>query len=368
MIPFGRGLDPASMVAEVVDGALDDAGIPAEDLDALVVANAAAEGFCGIGNVSVWTATQAGLAGVPCTRVDTGPSSGLAGLWAARSLVAGGHAETVLLVGWEAMTGISTGEATRVLGTLMSEDEQALDLSLPGLVAMLTSAYLERYGLAMEEIAHVPVKAHRMAASNPIAQFQDPIRVEDVMGSRVIADPLRLLHCAPLTDGAAAVVLAREGPVEIEAMGHATDALGYAERRSSPERFQATRQAADALWSRTERGPEDIDVAEVHDAFSVLEPVNLEDLGFAEDGQGLELVPTPDEDPLSYDLVVNPGGGLKARGHPVGASGVAQLTELYDQLTGRAANQVDGARTALAHSIGGFGNNVHCTLLEEATS
>lgn len=356
------------MVSEVVDGALSDASLPADAIDALVVANAAAEGFCGIGNVSVWTTTQAGLSGVPCTRVDTGPSSGLAALWTARGLVGAGYAETVLVVGWEAMTSVPTQEATEILGRLMARDEQVLDLSLPGLVALLASAYLDRYDLTPEDLAPVPVKAHTLASSNPIAQFRTPVTLDDVRSSRLIADPLRLLHCAPLTDGAAAVVVSRRGPVRIEAMGHATDALGITQRRGPVERFQATREAAEGMWSGTSYRAGDVDVAEVHDAFSVLEPVNLEDLGFAENGQGLSLVPAPDEDPLAGDLVVNPSGGLKARGHPVGATGVAQLAELYDQLTGRAANPVDGAELAVAHNIGGFGNNVHCALLEGVSS
>lgn len=352
------------MVGDVADRALDDAGIDDQEIDALVVANAAGEAFTPIGNVSVWTATQAGLAGVPTIRVDTGPSSGLAALATARGLVADGDYDEVLVLGWEAMTGVPTEEATQILGRLMADDEQRLDLSLPGLVAMLTTAYLERYDRTPADLTPVSVKAHRLAASNPIAQFQEPVSPEAVEASRIVAEPLRLLHCAPLTDGAAAAVVTRDGPVGLAAMSGATDLLGYTQRRSPPERFEATRSAARRLWTRADAVPEDVDVVELHDAFTVLEAVNLEDLGFVEDGAGLDHVPEPDGDPLSPDPVVNPSGGLKARGHPIGATGLAQVAECFDQLTGRGANQVDGATTALAHSIGGFGNNVHVALLE----
>ncbi len=364
--PFGRELDPAEIVVQATDGVLDDAELDAGDLDALVVANAAAEGFTDVGNVSVWTATTAGLAGLPATRVDTGPSSGLAALWTARGLLSEPGVEHVLVLGWEAMTSLPTDRATRVLGGLMADDEKRAGLSLPGLVAILASAYLDRYDLDPGDLAKVPVKAHRLAASNPIAQFQREITVEDVTTSRMIADPLRLLHCAPLTDGAAAAVVSTDGPVRVDAMGHATDALGYTQRRTPPERFAATRHAARQLFGRAEHAPDDVDVVELHDAFSVLEAVNLEDLGLAAPGQGLAHVPDPEADPLAARPVVNPSGGLKARGHPIGATGLAQLAELFDQLTDRAANPVDGARIGLAHSIGGFGNNVHCALLEEA--
>ncbi len=361
-LPFGRDLDPAGIVAQFADELFDGSAVTRETIDHVVVTNAAAEAFCGIANVATWTATQAALVDAPALRVETGPSSGLAGLVAARALIDAGHAEHVLLIGWEVMTQLPTGEATDVLARYMAEDEQALDLSLPGLVAMLTSAYQATYDLSDEALARVPVKAHGLAAGNPVAQFRNRITVEDVIGSRVIADPLRLYHCAPMTDGVAGAILGPDGPVEIVGMGGATDHLGYARRRGPPERFDATRTAGDRAFEAAGLDRSAIDVAIVHDAFSVLEVVNVEDLGFAEPGHGLEALSL--DDPLSGDPAVNPGGGLKARGHPVGATGLAQLTEAFDQLTGQAANQVDGAKRALVHNIGGFGNNVHCAILE----
>lgn len=333
-------------------------------MDALVVANAAAEGFTHIGNVSVWTATRAGLAGVPTVRVDTGPSSGLAALWMARSLVERPSTSTVLVLGWETMTSVSTEEATRVLSTLMSSHEQAMGLSLPGLVGLMASTYLHRHDVDPSVLDDAAVKAHRLAASNPIAQFQDPVTKDQVQASPIIADPLRLFHCAPLTDGAAACIVSEEGAVQVASMGQATDALGLTQRRSPPERFQATRQAAARAFQRCSWEGEDVDVVETHDAFTVLEPVNVEDLGLVSDGRGADLIPGPSLDPLSGPVAVNPSGGLKARGHPIGATGLAQVMEGFDQLTGRAANQVPSAGVALAHNIGGFGNNVHVAILE----
>lgn len=361
---FGRNLDPTQLIRSTTDGVLEDAGIDREEIDALVVANAAAEAFNDVGNVSVWTATEARLAGVPTWRVDTGPSSGLAALATARGLASAPSIDTVLVLGWEAMTAVPTAQATEILGQLMADDERDHGLSLPGLVAMLTSAYLARYDRDVEELARASVKAHELASRNPIAQFDEPVTVEEVQASRLIADPLRLLHCAPLTDGAAAVVLEQEGDVELTAMGAATAPLGYAQRRSPPHRFAATRQAAKRAFQAADVGREAIDVVELHDAFSVLEAVNLEDLGFAAEGEGFDHLPAPGEHPLAPRPAVNPSGGLKARGHPVGATGLAQTVEAVDQLLGRAANPVEDARRALVHSIGGFGNNVHVALME----
>lgn len=361
---FGRDRSPASLVLEVTDAVLEDAGLARGEIDACVVANAAGEAFTDVGNVSVWTTTTAGLAGAPAIRVNTGPSSGLAALATAHGLTHQPDIDDVLVLGWEVMSSVPTDEATRILAELMAEDERAHGLSLPRLVAMLTSAYLDRFALEPDDLAKVPVKAHRLAACNPIAQFQREVDPEDVRTSRTIAEPLRLLHCAPLSDGAAAVVLSSKGPVEIAALGAASDHLAYTQRRTPPDRFEATRKAADQAFRQASFSREDVDVIELHDAFAVLEAVNLEDLGFADPGTGLDHVPEPGQDPLEPRPAVNPSGGLKARGHPVGATGLAQVLECYDQLTGQAANPVEGARRALAHSIGGFGNNVHVALLE----
>ncbi len=361
-LPFGRDQEPADIVSRLADRLFDGSPVSREAIDQVIVTNAGAEGFCGIANVATWTVTQAAMVGTPAIRVETGPSSGLAGLVAARASIDAGHAEHVLLLGWEVMTQVATAEATSLLARYMAPEEQALDLSLPGLVALLTSAYQATYDVSDEELAAIPAKAHRLAVTNPIAQFQRLVTEEEVLGSRMIADPLRLYHCAPMTDGVAGVILGPEGPVTIEGMGSATDHLGYARRRGPPERFQATAIAGDRAFASAGVGRDAIDVAIVHDAFSVLEAVNMEDLGFAAPGKGLATLSL--DDPLSGQPVVNPGGGLKARGHPVGATGVAQLVEAFDQLTGQAANQVDHATRALVHNIGGFGNNVHCAILE----
>lgn len=361
---YGRDRDPTALVEAAADAALEDAGLEPGDVDALVVANAAAEAFNDVGNAGAWTATRAGLVGTPTVRVDTGPSSGLAALATARGLASTPGTGPVLALGWEAMTAVPSGEAARILARLMADDERAAGLSLPGLVSMLTSAYLHRHEVPVEALAKVSVKAHALAASNPMAQFDREVTADEVNASRFVAEPLRLLHCAPLTDGAAAAVLDREGPVEVAATGAATDHLGYARRRTPPDRFAATRRAAERALAGTDLGRGDVDVIELHDAFAPLEAVNLEDLGFAEPGRGLDHVPEPGADPLAADPAVNPDGGLKARGHPVGATGLGQVAECFDQLVGRAANPVPGAEVALAHNIGGFGNNVHVALLE----
>jgi acetyl-CoA acetyltransferase len=361
---FGQGHDPAELVPEATDRALADAGIGRADVDRLVVANAAGEAFTDDANVSVWTATRAGLAGTGTIRVDTGPSSGLAALQTARGWMRDPGVDHVLVLGWEAMTTVPTAEATDILAGLMADDERAAGLSLPALVAMLTRAYLHRHDVDAAQLDRVARKAHALAEANPIAQF-GALDADELAGSRTVAPPLKLHHCAPLTDGAAGLVLADESPVRVDAMGAATDKLGYTQRRTPPQRFAATQQAADQAFQQAGFDREAVDVVELHDAFVSLEAINLEDLGFADEGEGFARLPGP-EDPLASDPVVNPSGGLKARGHPVGATGLAQLTEAVDQLTGRAANQAPDATRALVHSIGGFGNNVHVALLEGA--
>jgi acetyl-CoA acetyltransferase len=360
---LGREPDPSSLVRAAVDRALSDAGLDVDAIDALVVANAAGEAFTSIGNVSVWTATEAGLAGTPAIRVDTGPSSGLAAVSTARGWLGAPGIDNVLVLGWEAMTSVPTEEATEILAGLMAADEREAGLSLPRLVACLTRAYLDRHDRSLAELDRVAHKAHRLAEANPIAQFGE-VALDEIAASRVVADPLRLMHCAPLTDGAAALVVADEGPVEIASMGAASDHLAYTQRRTPPERFQATQDAAEACFASTETERSDVDVVELHDAFVSLEAINLEDLGFVPDGEGLDHVAEPEADALGPSPAVNPSGGLKARGHPVGATGLAQTVECVDQCLDRAANPVADAGTALVHSIGGFGNNVHVALLE----
>jgi acetyl-CoA acetyltransferase len=214
------------------------------------------------------------------------------------------------------------------------------------------------------EISQVAVKNRAHGARNPFAHFQQAVTIEDVLDSRMVADPLRLMHCCPISDGAAAVVLSAErGPVRVAGVGHGADTLALRHRLELTS-FAATRAAAREAYAMAGIGPERIDVAEVHDAFAPFELISLEDLGLIPPGKAGRA--TLDGDTaLDGRLPVNPSGGLKARGHPLAATGVAQLVECVWQLRGSAeGRQVANATRALAHSIGGLATNNWVTVLE----
>jgi acetyl-CoA C-acetyltransferase len=209
----------------------------------------------------------------------------------------------------------------------------------------------------------VAVKNHAHGVRNPWAHFQAPVTLAGVLESRVVADPLRLYHCCPISDGAAAVVLRAEpGPVRVAGIGQGGDylALRY---RDDFTGFRATRAAGEAAYRMAGFGPERVEVAELHDAFAPFELIAMEDLGLAPAGKATRML-AHDETALGGRLPVNPSGGLKARGHPLGGTALAQVVELYWQLTGQATGRQVAARVGLAHSIGGLATSNWVTLLE----
>jgi acetyl-CoA C-acetyltransferase len=208
------------------------------------------------------------------------------------------------------------------------------------------------------------VKNHYNATLNQYAHFQKEVSLDQVLRSRVIADPLRLYDCAPISDGACAVVLtSKKGKVKVLGIGHATDTLSLAHRDSLTS-FKSTRIAAKKAYLMAKISAKDVDLAEIHDAFTTFEIIGTEDLGFFPQGEGGRAV-TRGVTALNGELPINTSGGLKAKGHPVGASGLAQIIEIYRQLSGDAKNrQVDGATIGLTQSTGGLANNNLVTILE----
>jgi acetyl-CoA C-acetyltransferase len=222
---------------------------------------------------------------------------------------------------------------------------------------------MHEYGLSREDLAYAAVKNHHNGTKNPYAQFQKEIKVEDVLKSKIVAEPLRLFDCASIADGACAVILtSNKTNVKVSGIGHATDFLSL-QYRDSLTSFNATRVAAKRAFERANRRPKDIDVAEIHDAFTILEFVNPEDLGFFKPGESAAAL-VNGKTGLSGELPINPSGGLKARGHPVGATGLAQICEIVWQLRGEADKRQVSANIGLCHNIGGFGNNNLVTILE----
>ncbi|HEX2440094.1 MAG TPA: thiolase domain-containing protein [Methylomirabilota bacterium] len=365
MTRVGRRSEPLpAPMAEAALAALADAGV--ETPDAIVVATMNPEEFVGDGNFASHVATHMGFADVPALRIETATSSGAAAFYAGVAQVAAGLRRTVLVVGGEKMTHLPTPRVSEIIGRSIDPYERRYGATMPALAGLVTRALMTLGGVNAREIAQVAVKNHANGARNPFAHFQQPVSLEEVLDSRMVADPLRLMHCCPISDGAAAVVLNPErGAVRVAGIGHGADTLAVRHRRELTS-FVATKAAAREAYAQAGFGPERIDVAELHDAFAPFELISLEDLGLLPPGKAGRA--TLDGDTaLDGRLPINPSGGLKARGHPLAATGLAQIVECVWQLTGRAAGrQVAGASCALAHSIGGLATNNWVTVLERA--
>jgi acetyl-CoA C-acetyltransferase len=352
------------LMAEAARAALADAGV--EIPDAIVVATMNPEEFLGDGNFASNVATHMGFADVPALRIETATSSGAAALYAGFTQIAAELRRTVLVVGGEKMTHLTTPRVSEIIGRSIDPYERMYGATMPALAGLVTRALMARHGVGAREIAQVAVKNHANATRNPLAHFRQAVTVDEVLTSRMVADPLRLLHCCPISDGAAAVVLsAGLAPVRVAGIGQGADTLALRHRRELTS-FAATRTAAREAYAMAGVGAEQIDVAEIHDAFAPFELISLEDLGLVPPGKAGRA--TLDGDTaLDGRLPINPSGGLKARGHPLAATGLAQIAECVWQLTGRAGDrQVSGVRCALAHSIGGLATNNWVTVLERA--
>src|SRR5262245_11414487 len=362
MTRIGRRTEPlADLMAEAAHAALATAEV--ETPEAIVVAAMNPEEFLGDGNFASNVATHLGFAEVPTVRIETATSSGAAALYAAFTQVAAGLREVVLVVGGEKMTHLSTPRVSELIGRSIDSYERSYGATMPALAGLITRALITEHGATLREIAQVAVKNHANAARNPYAHFSNVVSIEDVMESRMVADPLRLLHCCPISDGAAAVVLTRaRKAVHVAGIGQGTDTLAVRHRQRLT-RFRATQAAASAAYAMAGFGPERIDFAEIHDAFAPFELISLEDLGLVPVGKSGRAT-LDGETAVDGRLPINPSGGLKARGHPLAATGLAQIVECVWQLTGAAGPRQLSGRTALAHSIGGLATNNWVTLLE----
>ncbi|TKX76144.1 thiolase family protein [Halorubrum sp. GN11_10-6_MGM] len=377
MTPFesdsGRSL--SDLAAAAAERALDDAAVDPAAVDALHVGNALAEALDESAGLANALAAALGLDGASADRIEntsaTGASAFHRGVETLRSGVESSEADTVLVVGAEKMSAGDTRDVTEAISRLVHRREYAQGITLPSFGGLAAGAYLDRYDAPREALAAVAAKNHGNAVDNPVAQFRKPIDVEDALDSPVVAAPLRLYDCCPMSDGAAAVVLTRAGRDDSEdrtgprvaGIASATGTHAVAER-PDPLSIDSVRTAGERVFDRAGVRPDDVDVACIHDAFTVLELIELEELGFYETGTAWEA--TLDGDTaLDGELPVNPGGGLKARGHPLGATGLSQIVELVWQLRGDLPEnrRVDGAETAFAINVAGFGNNSVCTVL-----
>src|SRR5713226_3430192 len=362
MTRFGRRDETLpDLMAEAALSALADAMI--EEPDGLVVAAMNPEEFTGAGNYGSLINTHLGLSHVPALRVETATSSGVAAVYSAFAAIASGLHKTVLVVGGEKMSHMPTPRVSEIIGRSIDPHERSYGTTMPALAGLITRAAMHRRGLTLREISQVAVKNHAHGARNPYAHFQEEVTLEAVMESRLVADPLRLFHCCPISDGGAALVLTAERrAVRIAGMGQGADAIAVRYRNELTS-FRATQAAADAAYRMAGFGAERVDVAEVHDAFTPFELISLEDTGLVPPGKAGRAT-LDGETAIGGRLPVNTSGGLKARGHPLAATGISQLVELCWQLTGRVERRQVEAHAGLAQSIGGLATNNWVTLLE----
>lgn len=352
-------VSPRTLAREAVHGAMVDAGIETKQIQALFVGNMLSGILGGQEHLGAFFAEELGLF-VPAFKIEGACASGGLGLHNAVCSVLSGQYETVVALGVEKMTDHKPEDVATALMGAGSEEERLAGVTFPGLYALLARVHMETYGTSQEDMAAVSVKNHYHASLNPNAQFHRPVTVEQVLASTKIADPLKLLDCSPISDGAAAVVVtsrqSQKNSVSIVASTVATDTLGLAQRKSLTE-LRATKDAALRAYKMASVEPKDIDIAEVHDCFSIAEILALEDLGFYAKGKAA-LAVSRNEVTIgrSKRFVVNPSGGLKGCGHPVGATGIKQIVELVEQLRGNAGQrQVKGAKIGLAQNVGGSG-------------
>jgi len=373
MTKFGRrDAWVRELLAEAGRACLDDAGVAPDALDHLYVANMASGEF--EGQTGVPNALASDLAATPAytARIDQTSSSGASGAYAAWQSVASGASDLTLLVGGERMTHRSTAEATDVIASLTHPVEYKHGLTLPSFAGLAARNYLVEYDAPREALAEVAVKNHRHGVDNPHAQFRKEITVEEALDSPIVADPLRLYDFCPITDGSAALLFCPESVAAdyadeyavITGIAGATD-THVVHERMDPTTMGGVVESGAAAFEMAGREPEDVDVAELHDMFTILELLQLEDLGFYGKGEGWRAAR---DGVTARDgrLPVNTSGGLKSKGHPLGASGVAQLYELRQQLLGRAGARQVEADVGLACNVGGFGNCVTTTLMEAA--
>ena len=346
--------DLRSLAVESVQNALSDAGIAASAVEAFYLGNFAGPSFTGQSHLAPYVAAAAGITGVPATRYEAACASSGAAFHAAWQAVAHGIYETVVVCGVEKMTGQPTA---RVAEILAMAGDVAADGTFPEIFAAIARRHMELYGTTREHLAHIAVKNHANGATNPYAHLRKIITLEQALAGKVIAEPLTLYDCSLVSDGAAAVVLsANKKGVQVLGCAQTSDHVAL---RDKPEisHLPSIKAAAQKAYAMARVSPKEIDFAEVHDCFTIAEILAVEELGFCEKGEGgpwSQVRPIP----------INRSGGLKSKGHPVGATGVAQIADVTLQLRGQATGwQLEKTGLGLAQNLGGSGATSVVTIL-----
>ena len=375
MIPFERRDEDSlvDMLATAGLNAMDDAGLGDRPIDSVYVGNMASGLFNHQVSVASALVDRLSLLPAAADRVENGPASGGSAIKNGFLAVASGFNDVVLVVGGEKMREVIGPKATDIVACMTHPQvEYIYGVTLPAMAGMFARLYMEKYGVTREHLSMVAIKNQTNGLLNPYAHIQMKITMEGILShpqshinSPVVADPIHLYDCCPVSDGAAAVLLTTEEIanklkkplVTIDGVGQATDTHTLQER-SDPTDLKAVTLASEQAFKMAGIKPKDIDVAELHDAFTILEIAESEHAGFFPKGEGAKALERG-ETQIGGKLPINPSGGLKARGHPVGATGVAQVVELVWQLRGEAGErQVKNAANGFSLNFGGFGNNV----------
>ena len=357
------------LVREAGQAAISDAGIEPAEVEAIFVGNFAGGQLFQQGHLGPLVSETLGISSVPTIRTEGACASGGLAFHQAVMSVKAGLYDTVLVGGVERMTHQTTPVVTKALASAMDiEREASTGLTFPGSFALIANRYFYEYGNVLEEMAMVSVNSHRNALLNPHAQLQKQIDIDTVLNAPRIADPLGLYDCLLITDGAAFVVISSrptgaDRKIMVSGIGHGGDALTL-QGKSSITEFAATKRASARAYEQAGMSPQDIDLAEVHDCFSITQIINIEDLGFVEKGKGASAV-RDGEIALEGRIPINTSGGLKAKGHPIGATGICQIVEVATQLRGNAGpRQIAEANVGITHNLGGTAATCVVTILE----
>ncbi len=362
------------LFVDAATAAIGNAGV--DHIDGMYVGCMSGGLFVGQEHVGALMADYLGMRGLPATRVESACASGGVAIRSAFFEVASGASDIILAGGVEKMTDVSGDDATAALAGAADQEYEVFNgATFPGLYAMMAHAHMAKYGTTSEMLAHVSSKNHTNGSMNPVAQYPFKVTPEAVLKSVMVADPLHILDCSPITDGAAATILCTEEVakktgkpyIKILGSGMGTDTIQLAQRDDMTT-IKAATIASERALKMAGKKLADIQFAEVHDCFTIAEIMVMESLGLWEPGKAGPAA-MAGETALDGKFPINSSGGLKSKGHPVGATGVAQLVEVYKQLTGQAENgrQIPGSPTVgMAHNMGGSGASSVVHIMEAA--
>jgi acetyl-CoA C-acetyltransferase len=364
MTPFGKQPERTAreMFGDAAGEAFDDAEVVRDAVDEVLYGNYMGEFAEHQGHQGPLMAEAAGVS-APATRIESACASSGVAVRHGVNRIRNGDADVVLVGGAERMTNLSTPDGTSALAAAADALwEIRAGVTFPGAYSLMANRYFEEFGGTREDLAHIAVKNHQNAVENDLAQFQKPIDLDTVLEATMVCSPFGLFDCSPMSDGASAAVLVSEeyaedndldAPVAITGTGQDSDNMALADREAIAQ-TPASEGAAEMAYEDAGIGPDDVDVAEVHDCFTIAEVLALESLGFYEPGEAITAA-REGETTIDSELPVNLSGGLKAKGHPVGATGGAQISEMTKLLRGDHVNSdaVDDATVGLTHNAGG---------------